>query len=89
MNLESEQEKINKANKAMLTFDRGMLDPETFLKDMGYRDYQTILNRLQDFQTGQQIVELLKTDKDLAAQFDAAIKAKALEAEEKERGNAK
>jgi hypothetical protein len=88
LNLESEQEKINKANKAMLTFDRGMMDPETFLKDMGYRDYQSILNRLNDFQTGQQIVELLKTDKDLAAQFDAAIKAKALEAEDKERGKA-
>lgn len=82
---DSEQDKANKFNKAILLFDRGLHDPLTTLEDAGKkREAQQILSRLKDYQTGQQFVELMKKDKDFASQVDAYVKMKALETEEGE-----
>lgn len=78
----SESEKIRKEQTAIAAFQLGLYDPLTTLEEMGKkREAKMILERNQDYKTGQQMVEMMKSDKDFASQVDAYIRMKTLEAE--------
>ena len=83
LDVTSQQDKVRREQTAIAAYQLGLYDPLTTLEEMGKkREAPVILSRNQDYQTGQQLVQLMKTDKDFASQVDAYVKMKTLETEE-------
>jgi len=82
MDTESERDKQNRAAKAQVAVQFGFMGPKRYLLENGYRDAEAILSELQDYATGQNMVNMMKADPGLAQAVTEYVKVKTLKEED-------